>query len=213
MTATTITTEAKTFDVEVSARSLGRNLPQRLGRRLWLPMLAMAVMAFAAALVVGAVRGYRIDGGDARNIETLRQLAAGLMFIGFGSVFAAISFAIARILGRFRKGGGDLQEASGRRVVTLKMPVTAKVFLGSMMMAMMTLLGAVVLHFVFAADVSGTAASLELSEERFTVLEGVRRVGVAMYLVAITLGLATIAQVLRFQASRVRELAGEGPRA
>jgi len=204
----------KQFDVEVTNRSPGYNLPQKVGDVLWLPMLAMALMAFPIAVILGIVRADEIStGGSAETIETLRHVQVGAMFIGFASVFAAISFAIARILGQFRKGGGDLQEASGRRVVTLKMPVTAKVFLATMMMAMMTLLGAAVLHFVFAADVSGTTASLELSAERFTVLEGVRRVGIAMYLVAITLGLATIAQVLRFQSSRVRQLLAEEPRA
>ncbi|MBK5116832.1 MAG: hypothetical protein JJE23_07920 [Thermoleophilia bacterium] len=203
----------KQFDVEVTPRSPGYNLPQRAGIKLWLPMLVMALMAFPAAVILGIVRADQIStGGSAETIETLRQVQVGAMMIGFASVFAAVSFAIARILGQFRKGGGDLQEASGRRVVTLKMPVTAKVFLATMMMAMMTLLGAAVLHFVFAADVSSTTASLELSAERFTVLEGVQRVGIAMYLVAITFGLATIAQVLRFQSSRVRELATEEPR-
>jgi hypothetical protein len=203
----------KQFDVEVTPRSPGYNLPQRAGIKLWLPMLVMALMAFPAAVILGIIRADEIStGGSAETIETLRQVQVGAMMIGFASVFAAVSFAIARILGQFRKGGGDLQEASGRRVVTLKMPVTAKVFLATMMMAMMTLLGAAVLHFVFAADVSSTTASLELSAERFTVLEGVQRVGIAMYLVAITFGLATIAQVLRFQSSRVRELATEEPR-
>jgi len=200
----------KQFDVEVTSRSPGYNLPQKAGIRLWLPMLVMALMAFPAAVILGIIRADEIStGGSAETIETLRQVQSGVVMVAFGSVFAAISFAIARILGQFRKGGGDLQEASGRRVVTLRMPATAKVFLATMMMAMMTLLGAAVLHFVFAADVSGTASSLELSEERFTVLEGVQRLGIGMYLAAITLGLATIAQVLRFQATRVRELTAE----
>lgn len=198
------------FDVEVTRRSQGYNLPQRAGRILWLPMLAIALIAFPVALVLGIVRADEISGGgSAETIETLRHVQAGAMFIGFASVFAAISFAIARILGQFRKGGGDLQEAAGARVETLKMPVTAKVFIGLMMMAMMTLIAAVVLHFVFAADVTGSVASLELSGERFTVLEAVRRIGVATYLVAITFGLASIAQVLRFQTSRIHELAAE----
>jgi hypothetical protein len=200
----------KQYPVDVSQRSLGYNLPQQAGVRLWLPMLAMALMAFVAGTVLGIVRADEISGGgSAETIERLRHLQAGVMFLGFASVFAAVSFAIARILGQFRKGGGELQEAAGGRVVTLKMPLTAKVFLGSMMMAMMTLLGAVVLHFVFAADLTGSVASLELSEQRFIVLEGVRRVGVAGFLVAITLGLATIAQVLRFQTARIRELPTE----
>jgi hypothetical protein len=198
------------FDVEVSRRSLGYNLPQRAGRLLWLPMLAMALIAFPAALVLGIIRADEISaGGSAEGIETLRQVQTGVMTLAFASVFAALSFAIARILGQFRSGGGELQEATGSRVVTLKMPVTARLFIGTMMIAMMTLLATVVLNFVFAADVTGSASSLELSEQRFIVLDGVKRLGIAAYLVAITLGLATIAQVLRFQAARLRELPGE----
>ena len=202
----------RTFDVETSRHSLGYNLPQRVGRVLWLPMLAMALMAFPAGVVLGIIRADEIStGGAADTIAALNHVQAGVMFIGFAAVFAAISFAIARILGQFRDGGGRLQEASGRVVETLKMPGTAKLFLGTMMMATMTILVAVVLHFVFAADVTNAAASLELSEERFTVLEGIRRIGVAMYLVAIAFGLATIVHVLRFQSIRVRELPDEEP--
>ena len=36
--------------------------------------------------------------------------------------------------------------------------------------------------------------------------EGIRRIGVALYLVAIALGLASIIEVIRFQAIRLREL-------
>ena len=210
MTATTITTAAGTFDVEVSRHSLGRNLPQRIARPLVLPMLVMALMAFAAAFVVGAVRGVQVaDAGDAQDIEALRQLGAGLMFIGFASVFAAISFAIARILGELRKGGGDLQEAASRTVETLRMPTTAKLFLGLMAMATMTLLAASVVHLGLAATVSDGSTTLADSEKWFVVLEGIRRIGVAVYLFAILLGLATISRVLLFQTVRVRQLPDE----
>ena len=210
ITPTTQPASRRDFDVEVSRRSLGYNLPQKVGRRLWLPMFAVALTTFPAALIVGAVRAGKIsDHAAPDTIATLQNVTAGLMFIGFASVFAAISFAIARILGQFRKGGGDVQEAAGRSVQTLKMPVTGKAFLGLMTMATMTLLVAVILHFVFAAQVHDNSASLKLAEDRFVVLEGVKRIGVAMYLLAITLGLATIIHVLRFQAARVRELTRE----
>jgi hypothetical protein len=198
------------INLEVSKRSLGYSVPQRAGVRLWLPMLVMALMAFPAALGIGIVRAEEISsGGSVETIETLRHLQAGVMIIGFAAVFAAISFAIARILGQFRKGGGELQEAAGVPVKTMRMPATAKVFIGLMMMAMMTLVATAVLHFVFAADVTGAASSLGISAERFTVLDGVQTIGIAMYLVAITFGLATIAQVIRFQSTRIRELAEE----
>jgi hypothetical protein len=206
---TTATVRAH-FEVERSARSLGYNLPQRVGRALWLPMLVMALGLFGAGLALGIVRASEIsDGAAADTIATLQHVQAGVMFLGFASVFSAISFAIARILGQFRAGGGEVQEAAGRKVETLRMPATAKLFLGLMAMATMTLVAASVLHFVFAADIQPTATSLADAEDRFVVLEGVRRLGVATYLFAILLGLASVIRVLRFQATRIRELPEE----
>lgn len=76
-----------------------------------------------------------------------------------------------------------------------------------MMMAMMIIAVAVVLHFVVAAAV-GTWS--ETAVEQWSIaLEAVRRVGVALYLVAITHGLGTIITVLHFQATRIRQLPAE----
>ncbi len=198
------------FNTVASTGSLGRNMPQSIGRLLWAPMLAMALMAFAVGFVLAAIRANEIaDAGGADTVAQLQHVVAGFMFLGFASVFAAIAFAIARILGEFRKGGGEVQAATGRQVQTLKMPLTAKAFIVLMAMAMMTLLAAVILHFVFAADIEATATSLEDAEQRFVVLEGVRRIGVGVYLFSILLGLATIVQVLRFQSIRIRELPRE----
>ena len=191
--------------------ALGRNLPQQAGRVLWLPMFLMALGFFTIGFIVGIVRANEIASSSpsADTIATLKHVGAAFMFLGFAAMFAAVSFAIARILGEFRVGGGMVQEATGRVVKTLKMPLTAKVFLLGMAMAMMTLVVASILHFVFAADISNTAASLEDAEQRFIVLEGVRRVGVAMFLFSVLLGLATIVQVLSFQSARMRELVAE----
>ena len=198
------------FKIETSTRSLGYNLPQRMGRLLWFPMFLMALMFFAAGIVLGIVRANEIsDGGAADTIATLQHVQAGVMFLGFASVFAAISFAIARILGQFRAGGGEVQEAAKRTVRTLKMPGTARLFLMLMAVAMMTIVVASILHFVFAADIENTPASLADAEDRFVVLEGIRRMGTAVFLFGILLGLATIIRVLRFQAVRMRQLPEE----
>lgn len=205
----TATTRAE-FKVETSTQSLGYNLPQRIGRLLWLPMLLMALMFFGAGMVLGIVRADEIsDGSAADTIATLRHLQAGFMFLGFASVFSAISFAIARILGQFRAGGGEVQAAARRTVQTLKMPGTAKLFLMLMMVAMGTIVVASILHLVFAADIDNTPGSLADADDRFIVLEGVRRLGVAVFLFGILLGLATIIRVLRFQATRMRQLPEE----
>jgi len=132
--------------------------------------------------------------------------------VGFAAVFAAISFAIARILGAFRVGGGQVQEAAGRKVETLKMPWTARVFLGVMAMAMMTLVGAVVLHVIVGAAIAGDSTYALSHTAQWSIwLEGARRIGIALYLLAISFGLASIITVLRFQSVRVRELAEEVP--
>jgi hypothetical protein len=208
------TTIRPDFDVETSTTAFGFNLPQRAGRLLWAPMFAMAIMAFPAALVISAVRaGALAQGGDAVTIAALGQLGPAVMFIGFAAVFAAVSFAIARILGTLRQGGGIVQQAAGRTVQSLRMPLTAKAFIVLMLMAMMLLIGAVIVHFIVGAAILDGDASVLASAETWSIgLEAVRRVGVVLYLVAITLGLASIAQVLQFQAIRLRELPAEPAR-
>ena len=159
---TTATT--RDFDIEVSKRAPGYNVPQKMGRALWAPMWLMALGFFLAGTITGIVRANAIANGDAdTKIQALGHLGPGLQFLGFMAVFAAISFAIARILGVFRQGGGEVQQATGRRVETLKMPVTAKVFILLMAMAMMTLIVASIVHFAYAAGTASGSISLESS--------------------------------------------------
>ena len=61
---------------------------------------------------------------------------------------------------------------------------------------------------VNTAMLNGDGASGTTIKSWATWIEGVRRIGVAVYLVSIALGLATIVQVLRFQSARIRELPG-----
>jgi hypothetical protein len=129
------------------------------------------------------------------------------MFLGFAAVFSAISFAIARILGEFRVGGGSVQEAAGTEVKTLEMPAIAKAFIIFMMMAMMLILAAVVAHVVVGIGVNNGDVSLLDSEQWALWLEAARRLGVSLYLFGIGLGLATIITVLRYQSFRIREIA------
>lgn len=200
-------TASSDFAIEVSDKGLGYNKPQQMGRKLWAPMWVMAIMAFPIAFILGIVRSSAIASGEAEStIVALGHTTTGVMFIGFTAVFAAISFAIARILGEFRKGGGEIQELVGSDVRTLKMPPTAKILIIGMAMATMTLLIASIIHLVVAGQVSSGALSLVDAETAAINLEAVRRLGVAVYLVAITFGLATITRVLRFQAIRIREL-------
>ncbi len=196
------------FSTTTTTRAPGLNLPQQMGRRLWKPMLAMALMAFPVGFVIHVVKATRIaDGGDATSIAGLEQVGTGVMWIGFLAVFAAISFAIAKILGEFRTGGGAVQEATGSRVVSLRTPATVRVFIGSMMMGMMVILGSVIVHIVVGADLlGGDVAALEGLEAASIRLEAFRRLGTALYLSGIAFGLGTIIHVIRFQTIRIRQL-------
>lgn len=201
------------FNITETARGLGPNLPQRIGRRLWLPMLLMAAMAFPAAIVLGAIRASLLaDGEDPTLVAALGFFTPAATFFGFMSAFSAISFAIARILSEFRVGGGQVQEAAGRAVRTLKMPLTAKVFIAGMAMAMMILLAAVVLYAIVGfALLGGSASAAAHAGQWQDWIDAGRRVGIALYLVSISFGLATIITVLRFQSIRGRELPDEPP--
>ena len=195
------------FSVVASETSLGYNLPQQMGQRLWLPMLGMALMGWAIGFVLAVVEA-GTDRSDVDKLQTLGHLVPGFMFIGFLGVFAAVSFAIARILGEFRNGGGQVQELAGAEVQTLKMPGTAKAMLVFMMMGMMTMAVGIVINFVAAGTLDGTnPADIVNSAQIGVTSAGLRRLGVVLYLSGIAFGLATIIEVLRFQATRVTEVA------
>ncbi|MFQ5517268.1 MAG: hypothetical protein ACE5E8_06815 [Acidimicrobiia bacterium] len=200
------------FTYQVSNKGLEHNLPQKMGRALWAPMFAMALMAWGVGFGLAIARGSIIsDFGPAdEGAVRLGQLVPAFQFIGFLAVFASISFAIARILGAFRNGGGEVQETVGSQVHTLKMPPTAKVFIAFMAMGMMLIGVMVVLHFVVAGSFEDWSPE---SVARWSdVLEGFRRLGVALYLFGIAFGLGSIVNVLRFQSKRIRQVAQEaGP--
>lgn len=206
-----MTSPRSDFSVELSARALSPTFPQRIGRLLWAPMLLMALMAFPLGLAIGIVRSSMVaSGSDQAMVAALGHFGPTAMFLGFASVLAAISFAIARILGVLRNGGGHVQETARRVVQTLRTPLTAWAFIALMAMAMMVVLAGVAGNaIVGAAIVGGDAGTLAQSESWAIWLEGVRRIGIALYLVAFALGLATIIDVLRFQAIRLRELPSE----
>ena len=204
MTTTTI----NGFTTEATAKAPDKILPQKAGTKLWKPMFIMALMAFAIGMVLAIVRSNLISSGDdPLQIAALGQYIPAAMFLGFASVFAAISFAIAKILGEFRIGGGSVQEAVGGEVETLKMPGTAKAFIVLMAMGMMIILAAVVFHVVAGVNIGGGNWSAVQAEQWTIWLEAARRFGTILYLFAIMLGLVTIAKVIRYQTFRIRQIA------
>ena len=111
------------FNTQTSTKALDVNVPQRAGRALWAPAFAMSLMGFAAGMILAIVKATAIADGDAVLAASLNNYGIAAMFFGFTMVFTGISFAIARILGEFRVGGGRTQEAAGSEVKTLKMPM------------------------------------------------------------------------------------------
>ena len=197
------------FKVVGSDHSLGYNLPQRMGRKLWLPMFVMALMGWAVGFILAIVEA-GTDRAQVDDLQTLSHLVPAFMFIGFLGIFAAITFAVARILGEFRRGGGEVQDAAGGRVQTLKMPGTAKAMLALMMMGMMIMAAGVATNFVAAGTFDGSNAADIIDSAKYGAAgSGLRRMGVVTYLTGIAFGLATIIEVLRFQATRIAELAAE----
>ena len=197
------------FHAVATETSPGENLPQKAGRRLWAPMLVLALMGWTVGFIL-AIVAVGTDRTDVATLQDLSHLVPAFMFIGFLGVFSAITLAIARILGVFRRGGGEVQEISGATVQTLKMPATAKGMLGFMAMGMMTMAAGIAVNIVAAGAFDGvTPADITDSSAWAAAASGLRRLGVALYLTGIALGLGTIIEVLRFQATRVEEVAAE----
>ena len=196
------------FTTETTASAPDRILPQKAGRALWAPMFAMSLVGFAVGMGLAIARSNMISNGDdPLQIAAYGQYIPAAMFFGFAMVFAAISFAIAKILGEFRVGGGSVQEAAHSDVKTLKMPGTAKAFLAGMMMAMMIILVAVALHVLAGVAIAGGGVDAILAEQWTIWLEAARRFGTVLYLFSIMLGLITIVKVIQFQSFRIREVA------
>lgn len=202
-----MTTTTYDFNTETSTKALDVNVPQRAGRTLWAPAFAMSLIGFIAGMTIAIVKAVAIADGDAVLAASLNNYGIAAMFFGFTMVFTGISFAIARILGEFRVGGGRIQEAAGSDVKTLKMPATAKAFVGLMAMAMMILMAAVIAHVVVGVQINAGDLSLVDAEQWDLWLEAARRFAVQLYLFAIALGLGTIIYVIRFQSIRIREIA------
>ncbi len=205
----------------------GRLMPQTMGHYLWGPMTLMGIMlvgtAFAMSIARASIASDLFPESEGftslrkANFEVLNQLIPGFMFLGLGLIFAGISFVIARILGVFRVGGGLVQDAVGKGIKTPVMPLTAKVFLMGMMMAMMILIFTFAGHIYAAVqahdawiNATGPGAANEpflgRAETWGTWLEGLRRFAVGLYLVSIAFGLATIIKAIGFITLRMREL-------
>jgi hypothetical protein len=216
---------------------------QRMAGVMWAPMLLMGLMVLFASLglsvakasfasdyfgVPQAVReGANAPGSliDKRQIiESANVWLPGVQLLGIGLILSAITFSLANILGVFRKGGVQVQQAFGKEPQTLTLPITAMLFPMMMMMGLMILLVNVITAAVvggIAWDVYGNPVTeINAAQPGDTLLRDLGTVnsyktwlqpfgfvGIATIMVGISMAVHTILQVIRFQGQRIRELA------
>ena len=157
-------------------------------------------------------------------IETTNIWLPRFQLLGMGLMFGGITFLLATILGNLRLAGAMVQKQSGRRLLVPKPPWSAQLFPILMMMGLMILIGALVVSIVVAitaGDVFGNPISTINAApsgdpllgdfqdvKTFSAwLQAVAFTGLALVLSAIVLAMYTIAQALRFQHSRIAEMA------
>ena len=170
----------------------------KMAKRVWAPMLAMGVMAVVAGLVTSFIWSAGVAAGTNQAAQAWTQ---GLQFLGEGFLLAGISFLLGTILAGLREGGGEVQESLGVTVRTLKMPLTAKLFVVLMVLGVMVSVFQFLAYVVAAAGDGGTTFASWLAW-----LGPTREVGLGLILAGIVLALVTIGNVLAFQFDRIREI-------
>jgi hypothetical protein len=171
----------------------------RVAQLLWAPMLAIGVMLVVVGLVLAFIRS---GTSNAEDFTTLGAWVQGLQFLGEGAILAGVSFLLGSILAGLRSGGGEVQEALGVTVQTLKMPPSARGFLALMMLGVVVSIAQFVLYVV--------AASVDEPGAWFAWLGPLRELGLGLLLLGIVLALYTIGTVLGFQFNRIRTLIETG---
>ena len=171
-----------------------------------------------------ATRGSDIALEQAR-IHSIMSWLPGFKFFGLGLMLGGITLLLATILGNLRVAGGKVQRALGADQIVIKKPMTGVLFPILMMMGMMILMVTLGIsiwlgtlshdywnHSIAtvlnpAAAGSDTLADLGVINAVKAWLVPLKFVGMAVMFSGIALALVTIVSVLRFQASRLVELA------
>ncbi len=190
--------------VAVAERAPDPLLIHRVASLIWLPMLAMAAMALYGGLALSIVASGNVA-TDPQLDTSQRAWVQGLQFLGEGFALSGISFLLARILGTIRTGGGDVQASLGLAVHTLRMPVTAKVFVGLMMAGLMVEIVQFA-GYVYVASLTDAGQIAVAS----TWLGPLREAGLGLLLSGIVFALATIARALDFQSARIVQIITRG---
>lgn len=176
----------------------------RMARTMWAPSLVMGGMLVAVGFALSLAQAGQVA-SDPALASDLGAWTQGTQFLGEGFLLSGIAFLLGTILGSLRSGGGEVQEFLGLRVKTLRMPATAKIFVGLMMIGLMVEVAQFIGYLVLTTvDNPQSAASIAAWLGPF------REAGLGLILSGIVLALATIAKALGFQFSRIREIVAKG---
>jgi hypothetical protein len=176
----------------------------RMARKMWAPMLAMGAMALTAGLISSWVWA-----SESPGTTSFREAAAftqGIEFLGEALLLSGIAFLLGTILAGLREGGGEVQSSLGLPVTTLKMPATAKAFVGLMMLGLMAGIAQFV-GYLIALGVADDPASFSSWSNW---LGPFRELALGLILAGIVLALVTIGNVLAFQFDRVKSIIRTG---
>lgn len=177
----------------------------KMASRMWLPMLIMGVAGLSAGLVLQLVRS-----SETAGTETFRELTAwggGTIFLGEVLILGGISFLLGTVLAALREGGTRVQQAGEIEIATLPFPSTARAFVALMMTGVMAGVTQFALSIVVATKADTPASFMSWS----VWLVPFRSVAIGLMLAGIVLALVTIADVLRFQWTRLQTIAFTRP--
>ena len=195
------------FDSEYGPATVTKGVPERLpihkmARTMWFPMVVMGPMLVVIGVIPAIIWSNNI--GTSTGVAGAGW-AQGLQFLGEGLMLAGISFLLGSILSSLREGGSEVQQSLGLNVVTLKMPATAKAFVALMVAGLMISMVQFGLYlYTLTFDTAAEIAPW------WAWLGPFRELGLALLLAGIVLALATIANVLGFQFSRIRSIVASG---
>lgn len=210
----------------------GDDFPQKMAKTMWLPLLAMGLMAVTVGLIAGIVSGVSVGdffgGGafsDLGTGEATKKWALGTSFLGMGFILSSITMVLVNIVRTMRDGGRDVQQAVGAKEVTqLRKPLTGRLVPPVMMMGLMIVIAGFIISIVEAVLVGGIdpqglvdasvlssadVADLGAAEAIDKWVPQLKLLGLALIFSSIVLALRTIIKAIRFQSQRVEELAQE----